>query len=393
MSAFAVCLVAACIGLALVARLRPGFRPRCPGAPPLDRDEAVTRAARHARELTGMDVTGWPFAAAGWADPGLLHRPFTGTPGGDLDRSALCATWRVRFVGSRDTVVVGGAPGGEVTYLDVRGDRHERRRAAVDCTPADLGDPAVLRRLDGGLPDGLWQRSHLRGLLHESSTANAVGDGLDAEVTTAGSHVVRVRLGSSTPAGRDVPVAGRSQALATAVPLCALLFGAVALWRAGLPPAVRPALLLAGLFFAAATWILPRLVEEALVHHYDDRFDWRHLRRRHGGRGAVANLVGAATVFAAVGAGLPLLAQLTGAPASAVEQLAVGVASAPLLLASVLAAYRLVCTRGIVQLSPELPGSALRRLGQSRSHIASVSLQSAIAEEVFSAVTQRLGPP
>lgn len=134
----------------VVGRLRPGMRPLWPSTIlRQDRLLAIAQARTLVRDLLDLDVSAWHAGATVWADPVTVQRAGLG---GSCDpwwlAAGLIGSWRVPFIGSADTVLVGVGPRGELVHLEGHGAVFDRRRMAQEPEEIDL-DTELLARLDG----------------------------------------------------------------------------------------------------------------------------------------------------------------------------------------------------------------------------------------------------
>lgn len=112
-----LCIIAVIIGLLLFIHNRPHSYPSIL----IPREEAVYLAGEHIRRLCGINVTDWRHYAMYWNDRETVNRLHR------LDmlkrlrpviyQWGLIESWRVRFVGSAGSVLVGINASGEVTFL------------------------------------------------------------------------------------------------------------------------------------------------------------------------------------------------------------------------------------------------------------------------------------
>lgn len=403
-------------GLALFAHQRHTARPRfaC-DVLSQDREVAIRTAALRVSGLTAVDVSHWLAFATGWSDVATVRTAHQlerlEQSQSWLSRWGLVTSWRVRFVGEGESVLVGLAPGGEVNHLALEG------RTAR--TLVDYAEPSrstwYLPKLDGDSAAGVWSEVEpVAGA--GGSEVEAVPDGrwsqalglpwhtagpTPAMYQTAGGQL-RLQVRASDKAAVDVRAevclsgsdSGRYQraerrvATARRIVLIAMV---VAIPLAGLAPVLEGAvpdpgrgLILAALTWAALVSIEPNLYPQAVVEDFDLRSSLVQFRRRHRRQCLLAALVTAGLVFLCATLGFSLLALVDHVqPRSIGIQVLVGAATALgwLGLSATLASW--LRRRGRLAVLPELPPEALRRLGQSWPHVVSVSTQSAVGEEAL----------
>jgi hypothetical protein len=140
------------VGLLLFGIYRPRSRPRLGGSAVLpDRPAAIRDAGARVRELTGVDVTGWPAFAVPSSEAVLLQQAhqldIVAEVAPLLLRWGLLYGWRVRFCGPRDTIAVGLGGNGGVNFLQVTGPpaqrAHRPRPSHAACCPAPGGPPEI----------------------------------------------------------------------------------------------------------------------------------------------------------------------------------------------------------------------------------------------------------
>ena len=360
----------------------------------LSREEAIRLAARASSELARVDVTGWRAAAGLWSDDETIHflhsEDFLDALRPRLQRWGLLTSWRVRFIGTRGTVLVGLGEYGDIITLEVDD--------AVPSSAAPGSSAPLPERLARGVDGSVWREAKFTGegrLLDREGVAEEItwwrvdagALGVRRGVRLRGGAVREVRLDPQHPASPELSTASEARqliaesgSLLSAVlslvgGICILVFSDVdGDWRyaAGLVGALLLALVL----------IERRGFDSSVVASYDAGLTWRQARAVAWLSAALSGLV-MLTVVGLSGVAGAALAEIERVPllADSVGQLAWGLLTGMVWLGARTWLQALGREKGWLRAAPELSDDARQAAGQGWTQALSLSLQSAIGEE------------
>lgn len=400
-----VLMLTAAIGVAVfLLLLRYAYPSEASKRPLATRQEACILAAAAVRRLCGLDVTGWRVFAVVGGDSSIVEdlyrRDSYHSHRETVERWGVRCNWQVRFISDRATVLVGLAPGGEVTAFELHRDASD-----LDAMSGQPPTEREMRRQLNGSMHGIWTDVARcgRGEYHAEDGAVKLYERfrlrvrdfrVDLLVATRGSAIVQVTskarlVGEHAASGRTQVAEELSGTGGTLGTLLAVITGVtlMALTDVAESDEVESALILAGCL-AAAVLVAVLAVDPSdfpytAVNTYENGTPWAIFRMIAFMGTLVSGLVmsgvtavaATAGYFSAARADIPVLVGLLG-------QMAWGGWLAACWLGIAVGVWAVLRRSGLASHLPELDERVFHREGPGVGHAVAVAVQSSIGEEV-----------
>jgi len=389
--------IAAIIGLILFIKNRPRAYPSIM----LPKERAVAVAANYLKILCGLDVTGWRNYGMYWNDREtvnrLHHLNMLNRLRNILYSWGLVESWRIRFVSSGKSAVVGINAKGEITFLHV--DAGALKRSTITDSIERKSAEEIKKMLDLEY-GGLW------------STAKITGEGKREEdfsdiITywyTVESDEIRMKLSVQTQDNRVVRILSESEILtSTMSQVIQQEFRDSALNLSGFVGSflstIAGVLLLIyvegqhdtmlSLFIALVIVVAVLLtavddISMSIVNAFDSRLSVKSVYLIGIVSSIMASIAYGSMAFITSLAGMKLaLKQSLVLFSNSFSQISVGISLAMATLGLFAIIFKVLESRDIVRISPELSDRSIFLSGFRLKQCLSISLQSSIIEETI----------
>jgi len=390
-----LCMVGAIIGLWLFIRYRP---PELYSLL-LPRDQAIKIAVRSIQTLVGIDVSDWQRYAMYWYDRDTInklhHLGMLNRVRHVLYNWGLVESWRIRFVGPNQSILIGISALGEVTSLIVDIPKH--KLPPVEGT-ADHADK--VREALANAEDGLWNRCVATGSGEKTE---------DLQTTstywyTAESPEMRMKLSVESFHGRIVHIhfepeiltdgmgsAVKKEQLESTLGLTgfigsflALIAAILVLINLDVHPNLAVGILLGVIMFASNVLTVRESVDLSIVNAYDARISVKAVAilgiLSTSLAGLATGLVAFLSSLAGIGLSESMGLSLFAEPA---KQIMVGISAGICCLGLFAWVMHVAERRGWLEISPELSSRSIFVAGYTIKQGLSMSLISSISEEAI----------
>ncbi|SFF42319.1 CAAX protease self-immunity [Paenibacillus algorifonticola] len=389
-------IVAAIIGLVLFIKNRPRSYPSIL----MPKDQAIAVAADYLQMLCGLDVSGWRAYGMYWNDREtvnrLHHLNMLDRLRSILYQWGLVESWRIRFVNQGSSVAVGINAKGEITFLHV--DAGAQRLSSPQSlltkkTPAEI--KTILDRNN----NGLWGKAKTTGEgIREEDLSDIVtywymleSDEIRMKLSVQTQDNCIVRILSETDIltetmGKVVRQEFRDSALNLSGFVGSFLSTIAGVLLLIYVEGSHNSMLSLGIGLAIAAAVLLTVnndISMSIVNAFDSRLTIKSVYTIGIVSAVVASIAYGSMAFITSLAGLKLAAQQSLLLFNdALLQITIGCCSALAALGVFAYLFKLLESRGVVRISPELSDRSIFLSGFRLKQCLSISLQSSILEEI-----------